>query len=298
MNNAAPGDAVGSLRRLLALFDLDQIAEDRFRGYSGEGNHGRIFGGQVIAQALAAAAQTMSPDRPAHSLHAYFLLGGDPKTPIDFEVERLHDGRSFSTRRCAAKQHGHTILTLAASFQIAEPGLEHALQAPTVEPPENLEPTSSALAERFQSFLPRATREIATENLPLDMRLVDPASLFGGEKAEGRRQYIWFRIAGPLPDDDRVHRLLLAYLSDMTLLSTALAAHGRTVFDADLQVASLDHALWLHRPCRADEWLLFAQQSPNASGARGFSRGEIFSRDGRLVASVAQEGLMRLRPSR
>lgn len=298
MNNMTPGgDLASPLQPLLALFDLERLGDDRFRGYSGQSNHGRIYGGQVVAQALAAAARTMSSDRPAHSLHAYFLLGGDPQTPIDFEVERLHDGKSFSTRRCAAKQHGRTILTLAASFQIEEPGLEHALAAPKVEAPENLAVTG-ALAERFQSFLPRAGRESLQEAAALDMRLVDPASLFGGEKAGAKPQYIWFRLVGPLPDDDRVHRLLLAYLSDMSLLSTALAAHGRTVFDADLQVASLDHALWLHRPCRADEWLLFAQQSPNASGARGFARGEIFSRDGRLVASVAQEGLMRLRPSR
>jgi acyl-CoA thioesterase II len=295
MNDRAPGrEDSSSLQRLLTLFDLEQLGGDRFRGFSADGAQGRIYGGQVIAQALAAAARTMSSDRPVHSLHAYFLLGGDPLTPIDFEVERLHDGKSFATRRCAAKQHGRTILTLATSFQIEEPGLEHALEAPSLEAPENLAP-NSALAERFQSFLPRVSLQ---ESPALDMRLVDPASLVGREKAGTKRQYIWFRIVGPLPDDDRVHRLLLAYLSDMTLLSTALAAHGRTVFDADLQVASLDHALWLHRSCRVDEWLLFAQQSSNASGARGFSRGEIFARDGRLVASVAQEGLMRLRPSR
>lgn len=293
----AGGDDKSALRPLLSLFDLEPLGEDRFRGYSGRSDHDRIYGGQVVAQALAAAARTMSSDRPAHSLHAYFLLGGDPKTPIDFEVERLHDGRSFSTRRCAAKQHGRTILTLAASFQIEEPGLDHALQAPQVEAPEALAPIAW-IAERFQSFLPRAARESASEALALDMRLVDPESLFGGEKAGTKPQYIWFRLFGPLPDDDRVHRLLLAYLSDMTLLSTALAAHGRTAFDPDLQVASLDHALWLHRPPRVDEWLLFAQQSSNAAGARGFARGEIFSRGGRLVASLAQEGLIRLRPSR
>ena len=285
-------------QRLLALFDLEQLTPDHFRGYSTPSGHPRIYGGQVIAQALAAAARTAPPDRPPHSLHAYFLLAGDPNIPIELEVERLHDGGSFSTRRSAAKQNGRTILTLVASFQIVEPGLEHQIEAPQVEPPENLAPTG-ALAERFQSFLPRAARARQEERSALDMRLVEPEALLGREKVGPKRQYIWFRITERLPDDDAAHRLVLAYLSDMTLLSTALAAHGRTVFDPDLKVASLDHALWLHRPFRADEWLLFAQQSPNASGARGFTRGEIFSRDGRLVASVAQEGLMRVvSPSR
>ncbi|HXY59610.1 MAG TPA: acyl-CoA thioesterase II [Methylocystis sp.] len=286
------------VERLLALFDLEQVGPDRFRGYSAPSGHPRIYGGQVVAQALAAAARTMPSERLAHSLHAYFLLAGDPNIPIDFEVERLHEGGSFSARRSAAKQNGRTILTLVASFQIVEAGLEHQIDAPQVEPPENLAPTG-VLAERFQSFLPRAARERLEEHSALDMRLVEPEGLLGRERVGTKRQYIWFRIADPLPDDDATHRLVLAYLSDMTLLSTALAAHGRTVFDHDLKVASLDHALWLHRPFRADEWLLFAQQSPNASGARGFARGEIFSRDGRLVASVAQEGLMRVvSPSR
>ncbi|HMK88190.1 MAG TPA: acyl-CoA thioesterase II [Methylocystis sp.] len=285
-------DSPSPRERLLALFDLEPLGEDCFRGFNAPSGHQRIFGGQVVAQALAAAAMTVPPDRPAHSLHAYFLLAGDPAAPIDFEVERLHDGRSFSTRRSAAKQGGRTILILAASFQIVEPGFDHQPEAPQVEAPETL-PTTGALAERFRSFLPRAARESLAQAFALDIRLVDPSSVIGGEKAGARRQHFWFRIIGPLPDDDRLHRLLLAYLSDMTLLSTALAAHGRTVFDADLHVASLDHALWLHRPFRADEWLLFAQQSPSAAGARGFARGEVYARDGRLVASVAQEGLIR-----
>ncbi len=279
------------LQRLLALFDLERVGEDRFRGYTGHGGPPRIFGGQVIGQALAAAALTAPQDRFAHSLHAYFLLPGDPREPIDFEVGRLHDGRSFTTRRCEAKQRGRTILGMAASFQIAEEGFDHAVAAPQVPDPEGLD-TAGALAERFRSFLPRRVRERWEEPSAVDVRFVDPARLLSREKTDGQ-QYIWFRVVGPLPDDDALHRILLAYLSDMTLLSTALSAEGRNIFDPDLQVASIDHALWMHRPFRADDWLLFAQDSPNASGARGFARGQVFARDGRLVASVTQEGLIR-----
>ena len=284
------------LARLLALFDLEQTGMDRFRGPGGPTTWKRIYGGQVIAQALASAQRTVGSERPAHSLHAYFLLAGDPTAPIDFEVERLHDGRSFSARRCAAKQRGHTILSLEASFQTVEEGFDHAVAPPSVEGPETL-PTSSALAERFKSFLPCGPGEWPAHTHLLDMRLVDPEA-FVGAKEGVTRQYIWFRFDAALPDDDALHRVLLAYLSDMSLLTTALAAHGRSIFDPAIQVASLDHAVWFHRPFRANEWMLYAQESTNAAGARGFSRGEVFTRDGKLIASVAQEGLMRERKPR
>ena len=233
-------------------------------------------------------------DRPVHSLHGYFILAGDPKTPIDYHVERVRDGRSFTTRRCAARQKGQTIFSMEASFQIVEEGFDHAIEPPEVPSPESL-PTSSALAERLQSFLPRSVVARMQAPSALDMRVVDPAAAFGVAKPASGRQYFWFRIDGPLPDDDALHRALLAYLSDMTLLNTALAVHHRTIFDPSLQVASLDHALWFHRPFRADEWLLYAQESPSASGGRALIRGSLFTRDGRLVASSAQEGLIRQR---
>ncbi len=279
-------------QRLLDLLDLESTGEDSFRGHSPETAGRQVYGGQAIAQALVAAQRTVPHDRPVHSLHGYFVLAGDPKTPIDFFVERVRDGKSFTTRRCAARQHGRVIFSMEASFQVREPGLEHAFEPPQVPAPETL-PTSSALAERLRSFLPRAALAHMEQVSALDIRFVDPQAMMGGSTPGATRQSIWFRIIDPLPDDHALHSALLAYLSDMTLLNTALAVHGLTIFDPTLQVASLDHALWIHRPFRADEWLLYAQDSPNASGARALTRGELFTRDGRLIASVAQEGLIR-----
>ncbi|ARN82388.1 acyl-CoA thioesterase II [Methylocystis bryophila] len=283
-----------SLDELLRLLDLETLGEDRFRGFSPANAPRAVYGGQAIAQALVAAQRTVPADRPVHSLHGYFILAGDPKTPIDYSVERVRDGRSFTTRRCAARQNGQTIFSLEASFQIVEEGFDHAIEMPEVPSPESL-PTSSALADRLQSFLPQGVLARLQAPSALDMRVVDPAAAFGMTKPGSVRQYFWFRIGGPLSDDDALHRALLAYLSDMTLLNTALAIHGRTIFERSLQVASLDHALWFHRPFRADEWLLYAQESPSASGARALTRGALFTREGRLVASVAQEGLIRQR---
>ncbi len=287
---------------LLALLDLESHGEDAFRGYSPPTAGRSVFGGQAIAQALVAAQRTVPVDRPAHSLHGYFILAGDPKIPIDYAVERVRDGRSFTTRRCIAKQQGRAIFSLEASFQVVEQGFDHAFKPPSVPDPEHLA-ISSALGARLNSFLPRGAKSVAAAASALDVRFVEAephlASANPGEAKPGEsklgttRQNIWFRVMDRLPDDPAVHRALLAYLSDMTLLNTALAAHGRSIFDPTLQVASLDHALWFHRPFRADEWLLYAQDSPNASGARGLTRGELFTRDGRLIASVAQEGLIR-----
>jgi acyl-CoA thioesterase-2 len=285
------------LEELLALLDLEQIGDDLYRGLSPPTAGRMVYGGQAVAQALVAAQRTVVADRPVHSLHAYFILPGDPRTPIDFMVERVRDGRSFTTRRCAATQRGRTIFSLEASFQIEETGLEHAFDMPKVPPPESLAPTN-AVAERFKKFLPRAAAERLEQKSAVDIRVVDPGSLLFPGPPASVRQHIWFRVDGHLPDDQAIHRALLAYLSDMTLLNTALVAHGRVIYDPTLQVASLDHALWFHRPFRADEWLLYAQDSPAAAGARALTRGQLFSRDGALVASVAQEGLIRFRPDK
>jgi acyl-CoA thioesterase-2 len=282
------------LESLLRLLDLERTGEDAFRGYSPPNAGRMVFGGQAVAQALVAAQRTVPADRPVHSLHGYFVLAGDPKTPIDYKVERVRDGKSFTTRRCAATQGGRTIFSLEASFQIVEPGFEHAFEAPQVPAPETL-PTTSALAERLKSFLPQGALTRLEAPSAVDIRPIDPDAVFAGARPGTTRQHFWFRVLGRLPDDDAIHRAMLAYLSDMTLLNTALAAHGRSIFDVTVHVASLDHALWIHRPFRADEWLLYAQDSPNAAGARALTRGQLFTREGRLIASVAQEGLIRPR---
>jgi acyl-CoA thioesterase-2 len=254
-----------------------------------------VFGGQVIAQALIAAQRTVE-GRTLHSLHVYFILGGDPREPILFEVERIRDGRSFTTRRVVARQRGEAIFALSASFQVEEEGLEHQYPMPDVPDPEGLpDPVQlAALAgeaaqQRVKGFFDHI-RPI--ELRPLDLRRYQPAQ--AGQKRDPR-QSIWIRIAGRLPDDPAIHRAALAYLSDMTLLDTVLVAHGYSISSGRFQVASLDHAIWLHRPFRADEWLLYVQDSPSACGARGLTRGLLYTRAGALVASVAQEGLLRAR---
>jgi acyl-CoA thioesterase-2 len=288
MEEAAPLD------QLLRLLDLETIGVDLYRGYSPPTAGRMVYGGQAIAQALVAAQRTVAAERPAHSLHGYFILAGDPRTPIDYQVERVRDGKSFATRRCTATQAGRAIFSMEASFQILEYGLEHATPAPAAPSPESL-PTTSALAERLKSFLPHGVVQRLQAPSALDMRVVDPATFLCGASSNGGHQYFWFRVTGKLPDDGAIHRAVLAYLSDMTLLNTALGAHGTNIFNPRFQVASLDHALWIHRPFRADEWLLYAQESPTASGARALARGQLFTREGVLVASVAQEGLIRLR---
>lgn len=276
---------------LLALLDLEDLGQDRFRGYSPVSAGTHLYGGQVVAQALVAATRTVAADRPPHSLHAYFVLAGDPQTPIEFEVERIRDGRSFTTRRCVAAQRGRTIFSLEASYQVREEGLAHATDMPATPAPETLEPIG-ALVDRFRAFLPPPAQHWMERACALDMRIVAPETLITPSRAD---QLIWFRVRGPLPDGDAIHSALLAYLSDMTLLNTALIVHGRNIFDPRIQVASLDHALWIHEAPRVDDWLLYVQESPAAAHARGLTLGRIYARDGRLLASVAQEGLIRLR---
>ncbi len=283
-------DAIDGLTQIL---DLEKIEDNIFRGHSPQVGWQRVFGGLVVAQALVAATRTVDA-RPPHSLHGYFMLPGDPSVPIVYEVDRIRDGASFTTRRCNAIQHGRAIFSLSASFQVPEAGLEHALPAPDVPKPEDLA-SESELRERFGPLMPEAMRRwFESTNRAIEIRPVDPLRYLG-QGAAAPAQYVWLKTAKRLPDDQEIHNAVLAYLSDMSLLDTALVAHKRTLFDADLQVASLDHALWFHRPFRADEWLLYAQDSPNSRGARGLTRGLLYAYDGRLVASVAQEGLIRLR---
>jgi len=280
---------------LVALLDIEPIGPDRFVGRSPVNKWPRVYGGQAIAQALVAASRTVEARAP-HSLHAYFILPGDPAEPILFEVERIRDGRSFTTRRVTARQRGEAIFELSASFHVEEAGLEHQFPAPPAPEPDRLvDPLAAAplLGAKAQGrLLGLLERTQPIEFRPLDLaRYAPPAAGIVREP----KQSLWIRIGGALPDDPAVHRAALAYLSDMTLLDTALVAHGRTVSDGRFQVASLDHALWLHRPFRADDWLLYVQDSPNAHGARGLTRGLIYTRAGVLAASVAQEGLMRPR---
>lgn len=282
-----------AVANLLNLLDLEPIEKDIFRGHSPKEGWQRVFGGLVISQALVAAARTVD-DRPPHSLHGYFILPGDPNVPIVYQVDRIRDGKSFATRRCVAIQHGKAIFSLSASFQIEEEGLEHAFAMPPVPDPETL-PSEDDILQRYGAMMPEHVRHYFERERPIEIRAVD-LSRYARRKPMDPFQNVWVRASSRLPDDPAIHRAVLAYLSDMTLLDTALIAHGRSVFNRDMQVASLDHALWFHRPFRADEWLLYVQDSPNSSGARGLTRGSLYARDGRLVASVAQEGLMRQRP--
>ena len=279
-----------AVAELLTILDLERIEENIFRGRSPQVGWQRVFGGLVVAQALVAAARTVEGRAP-HSLHGYFLLPGDPAVPIVYEVDRIRDGKSFTTRRCNAIQHGRAIFSLSASFQIEEAGLEHAVSMPKVPLPESL-PSETEMLRRFGAAMPEAIRRWFAQDRPIEIRPVDLVPLCQARSGRPRTAGMVAR-EGPLPGDPAIHRAVLAYLSDMTLLDAALGAHGHSVFDTGLQVASLDHALWFHRPFRADDWLLYAQDSPNSCGARGFARGLLFSHDGRLVASVVQEGLIR-----
>jgi len=292
---AAKGQALrmpNAVDVLLSILDLEPLEHNLFRGRSPDIGWQRVFGGQVIGQALVAAARTVE-GRIAHSLHGYFLRPGDPAVPILYEVDRIRDGLSFTTRRVAAIQHGRPIFSMEVSFQVAEAGLDHQIAMPAVPPPEEL-PSESDISSLYLEGAPESVRRYWERERPIELRPVDLRHYLGREALEPS-QYVWVRATGRLPDDPEIHRCVLAYASDMTLLDTALFPHGRMVFDPDLQAASLDHAMWFHRPFRADDWLLYAEDSPSASGGRGFNRGSLFSRDGQLVASVAQEGLIRVR---
>ena len=284
-----------AVQEVLDILDLEPLEVNLFRGRSPQSRWQRVFGGQVIGQALVAACRTVEDvtARPPHSLHAYFLLGGDPKVPIIYEVDRIRDGKSFTTRNVKAIQHGRAIFSMSVSFHLSEPGLTHQVKMPAVPKPDQL-PSDEELKDRIYPLLPEPARRYYERERPIEFRPVE-FSRYLGEKSENGRFDIWIRATGRLPDEPAIHQCVLAYASDMMLLDAALIPHGRSVFSEDIMAASLDHALWFHRPFRADEWLLYAQDSPSLADLRGFSRGLIFASDGTLVASVAQEGLLRQR---
>ena len=282
-----------AMQQLLVTLDLETLEMDLFRGNSPQVGWQRVFGGQVIGQALIAAQRTVEPDRQVHSLHAYFVRPGDPGIPIIYEVDRIRDGSSFNTRRVLAKQHGKAIFMLSASFQLDEGGLDHQIDMPKDLPmPEQLVGDHD-LKEEYLHLAPAGVRKYWEQERPIEIKPVSLKHYFSREKLPPS-QHVWVRARGIVPDDRALQAAILAYLSDMTLLDTSLHPHGRTIFDRNLQVASLDHAMWFHRPCRLDDWLLYTQDTPSASGARGFNRGALYTRDGLLIASVAQEGLIRV----
>lgn len=282
-----------TVAELLEILNLEKLEENLFRGRSPQDRWQRVFGGQVIGQALVAASRTVENRQP-HSLHGYFILGGDPKAPIIYQVTRLRDGRSFATRQVTAIQHGHAIFALLASFHDEEAGFDHGATMPEVPLPEDLPDVDQIRAGALPA-MPEAVRAYYQRERPIELRLADP-NRYGGRSGRDLAEFrVWMRARRKLPDDPLLHRCVLAYASDLMLLDTALMPHRRTLLENGIQAASLDHALWFHRPFAADEWLLYAQDSPNASGARGLSRGLVFDRAGRLVASVAQEGLIRAR---
>lgn len=280
------------VQELLTTLDLEMLELNLFRGRSDYTAWQRVFGGQVIGQALMAACRTVE-GRPPHSLHGYFILPGDSRLPIVYEVERVRDGRSFSTRRVKAIQRGQTIFTLSASFQSEESGFDHFIPMPDVPAPEDL-PTDEKTGLRATLRMPPSVKQYFERERPIELRPIDVMRYISPEPRDPVFR-MWIRVNAPLPEDPIIHRCVLAYASDIALLDSALVAHGRSVFDPDIQAASLDHAIWFHRPFKADEWLLYAHDSPSSSGARGFSRGSVYTREGLLVASVAQEGLIRPR---
>lgn len=281
------------LDNLVSLLALEQIEENLFRGSSEDLGFRQLFGGQVLGQALSAASQTVPEGRKVHSVHGYFLRPGDARQPIVYQVESPRDGGSFTTRTVSAIQKGRAIFTLMASFHGDELGVSHQSPMPQVQGPEGLKSELQVALEN-QHMLPEAVRDSVLCPKPIEIRRINGYNPFKPSRSEPL-QYIWFRADGQLPDDDHLHRYLFAYASDFNLLGTAALPHGISTWSPRMQVASIDHAVWFHRPLRMDDWLLYAMDSPSASGARGFSRGQIFNRAGELVASVAQESLMRER---
>ncbi len=280
-----------AMEELIATLDLEKLEENIFRGVSPDIGWQRVFGGQVIAQALMAAQRTVDDDRFAHSLHAYFMRPGDPSVPILYQVERIRDGSSFNTRRVVAVQHGKAIFAMSVSFQIDEEGYEHQIAMPSVTQPEDLM-GEKEFKELFMKNAPENVRRYWSRERPIEVRPTSLVHYLTKDKLEPK-QDVWVRTLGEVPDDRRYHNAMLAWLSDMTLLDASLYPHGTSIFDPRLQAASLDHAMWFHRPFTFHDWLLYTQDSPSASGARGMTRGSIYSRSGSLIASVAQEGLIR-----
>ena len=276
---------------LIKVMTLERLEMNLFRGQSRDIGSPQVFGGQVLGQALVAATAT-ADDRVVHSLHAYFLRRGDFNSPIVYEVDRALDGKHFSSRRVVAIQHGRQIFNMSASFQLPETGLDHQISIPDVPPPESL-PDLEAHYRGMADKLPAAARRVLEQKRPFEFRPVHAPDFLRREKSPPHK-YIWFRAVDRLADDEALHRCLLAYVSDFHLLDTALKPHGIAMISPQLVIASIDHAMWFHRSVRVDDWLLYAVDSPSTSGARGFTRGSVFARDGRLVASAAQEGLIRV----
>ncbi len=277
---------------LLKLLDLEPLEVNIYRGHNRDIGSGRVFGGQVLAQALVAAQRTVDQERVAHSVHGYFILPGDLSAPIVYFVDLLRDGKSFTTRRVTAIQHGRAIFNMSASFHARESGIEHQLPMPDVPPPESIRSELDIIREHAAD-IPEKLRPVLTQDRPIDFRpigFIDPIA----REPKPPVRYMWLRAIGQMPDETLAHQAVLCYASDYGLLGAALQPHGRSVRDPDVMVASLDHALWLHRDYRIDDWLLYAIDSPVTYGARGFARGSVFTRAGVLVASVAQEGLMRI----
>lgn len=286
----APADENEALETLLRVLDLRAVpaeGDDVFTGESQPQPWGRVYGGQVLAQSLVAAQRTVDPDRPVHSLHGYFLRAGDSNEPISFAVERLRDGRSFSARRTHALQFGRPILSMIVSFQEAADGVDHAEPMPSVPAPETL----PSVAERFAGTY---GGNYWVRQRPIDLRHVEEPLYVDPATEPSTRQSLWMRAVGRLPDDPALHAAVLAYASDYSLLEPILRAHGLAFITPGLKMASLDHAMWWHRPARADEWLLYTQESPSAQGSRGLGLGRIYTRDGTLACSVAQEGMVRV----
>lgn len=287
------GPGVVSFNDVVDILEPKRIATDQFRGRSLNLNWGSVFGGQLVAQALLAAEQTVREDHVPHSVHGYFLQAADERKPITYQVQRIRDGKSFTMRRVCAKQDGGTVFTLTASFQRDEAGLEHQDTMPLTPGPEGLS-SQAQIARKYISRVLDAPRKQLSFERAIEGRPVDPIDLLNPE-AKSPPRSIWYRVLGTLPDRPALHRALLAYVSDLNLLSTVWQPHALTWTTPGVQSVSIDHAVWFHRPCRLDEWLLFEMDSPSASGARGLARGRFFTRDGRLVASATQEGLIRVR---
>jgi acyl-CoA thioesterase-2 len=282
-----------ALQNLLDLLDLEKIEEGLFRGQSEDLGLRQVFGGQVVGQALYAAKQTVPADRNVHSFHSYFLRPGDSSKPIVYDVETLRDGNSFSARRVSAIQNGKPIFYMTASFQTPEQGFEHQNTMPDVPQPEGLM-SESEIAQKLAHILPEKVREKFLGQKPIEMRPVKFHNPLQGSVEEPHR-HVWLRANGTMPDDLRIHQYLLGYASDFNFLPTALQPHGVGFLEPGMQVATIDHSMWFHRPFRLDDWLLYAVESPSASGARGFVRGQFYTRDGVLVATTVQEGVIRRR---
>ncbi len=279
-----------AVQELINILNLEQVDHNKFVGQSPSFGWQRVYGGQVIGQAVIAASRTVN-NRDLHSLHCYFMRPGDPDHPIIYEVDEIRDGRTFTTRRVVATQLDKAIFSLAASFQIAEEGFEHQINMPDIPPPEDLL-SEEDLKKQFLALAPQNVKDYWGKPRPIELRPISLNHYISRKELEPK-QYVWIKTTGPIPDEPTVKTATLSYLSDMTLLDTSLFAHGKNIFNKNLQVASLDHAMWFHREINFDDWFLYAQDSPSASGARGFTRGSLYTRDGKLIASTAQEGLIR-----